>query len=168
VIAFALIATAMVAVAVAWILVPLLRGRGAGDVDRDASNVAILRDQLAELQADLARGAISPEQFEPAKRELERRVLDEVSATPGAAALHRGTPWAAAVLAGLVPVVAVLLYLVIGTPGRSTAGEGPRGRAGTRSRASRSRRWSPTSRRGSSWSPTTSTAGWCWRGRTRS
>jgi len=116
VIAFALIATAMVAVAVAWILVPLLRGRGAGDVDRDASNVAILRDQLAELQGDLARGAISPEQFEPAKRELERRVLDEVSATPGAAALHRGTPWAAAVLAGLVPVVAVLLYLVIGTP----------------------------------------------------
>jgi cytochrome c-type biogenesis protein CcmH len=116
VIAFALIATAMVAVAVAWILVPLLRGRGAGDVDRDASNVAILRDQLAELQGDLARGTISPEQFEPAKRELERRVLDEVSATPGAAALHRGTPWAAAVLAGLVPVVAVLLYLVIGTP----------------------------------------------------
>jgi cytochrome c-type biogenesis protein CcmH len=116
VIAFALVATAMVAVAVAWILVPLLRSRGAGDVDRDASNVAILRDQLAELQADLGRGAIGAEQFEQAKRELERRVLEEVSAAPGAAAAQRGTPWAAAVLAGLVPVAAVLLYLFVGTP----------------------------------------------------
>lgn len=115
-IAFALIATAMVAVAVAWILVPLLRGRGAGEIDRDASNVAILRDQLAELQADLARGTIAPEQLEQAKRELERRVLDEVSAVPDTGAAQRGTPWAAAVLAGLIPVVAVLLYLVLGTP----------------------------------------------------
>jgi cytochrome c-type biogenesis protein CcmH len=130
VIAFALIATAMVAVAVAWILVPLLRGHGVGAMDRDASNVAILRDQLGELQADLARGAIGPEQFEQAKRELERRVLDEVSAIPGAAAAQRGTPWAAAVLAGVVPIAAVLLYLFLGTPDalgpqpRAAAGEG--------------------------------------------
>jgi len=116
VIAFALVATAMVAVAVAWILVPLLRRRDAGDVDRDASNVAILRDQFAELDADLARGTISAANHEQARRELERRVLEEVSASPGAAFKGRGTPWAAAVLAGLVPVVAVLLYLVIGTP----------------------------------------------------
>ena len=115
-IAFALVATAMVAVAVAWILVPLLRRRDAGDVDRGASNVAILRDQFAELDADLARGTISPANHEQARRELERRVLEEVSESPGAASRERGTPWAAAVLAGLVPVVAVLLYLVIGTP----------------------------------------------------
>ncbi|HSD41673.1 MAG TPA: c-type cytochrome biogenesis protein CcmI [Burkholderiales bacterium] len=125
-IAFALIATGMAAVAVAWILVPLLRSRGAGGVDRDASNVAILRDQLADLQADLARGAIGPVQFEQARRELERRVLDEVSAAPDAATVQRGTPWAAAVLAGLVPVVAVLLYLFIGTPDAL----GPQARAG--------------------------------------
>jgi cytochrome c-type biogenesis protein CcmH len=130
VIAFALVATAMVAVAVAWILVPLLRSRGAGDVDRDASNVAILRDQLAELEADLARSAIAPEQFEQAKRELERRVLEEVAAPPRASAAQRGTPWAAVALAGLVPVAAVLLYLFVGTPdalgpqARSGAAEG--------------------------------------------
>lgn len=130
-IAFALVATAMVAVAVAWVLVPLLRRRDARDVDRDASNVAILRDQLAELDGDLARGAISPASHEQARRELERRVLEEVSAAPGGATGERGTPWAAAVLAGLVPVAAVLLYLVIGTPDAlgpqaqvSAAGEG--------------------------------------------
>jgi cytochrome c-type biogenesis protein CcmH len=125
VIAFALVATAMVAVALAWILVPLARRRAAADVDRDASNAAILRDQVAELDADLARGALSPEGHAEARRELERRVLEEVAAS-GAAAPARGTPWAAAALAGLLPVVAVLLYLLIGTP----EALGPQARAG--------------------------------------
>jgi cytochrome c-type biogenesis protein CcmH len=116
VIGFALAATAMVAVAVAWILVPLLRRRDRGDVDRDASNAAILRDQLAELDADLARGAISAASHGEARRELERRVLEEVSTVPGATAPERAAPWAAAMLAGLIPVAAVLLYLVVGTP----------------------------------------------------
>ncbi|HET9694380.1 MAG TPA: c-type cytochrome biogenesis protein CcmI, partial [Steroidobacteraceae bacterium] len=115
-IGFALVATAMVAVAVAWILVPLLRRRDARDVDPDASNVAILRDQVAELDVDLARGTISAESHAQARRELERRVIEEVSPSAGAATHERGTPWVAAVLAGFVPVVAVLLYLVIGTP----------------------------------------------------
>jgi cytochrome c-type biogenesis protein CcmH len=115
VIAFALVATAMVAVALAWIIVPLARRRGAADVDRDASNAAILRDQLAELDAELARGALTAESHAEARRELERRVLEEVSAS-GEAEKARGAPWAAAALAGVLPVVAVLLYLVIGTP----------------------------------------------------
>ncbi len=114
-IAFALVATAMVAVALAWIIVPLARRRGAADVDRDASNAAILRDQLAELDAELARGALTAESHAEARRELERRVLEEVSAS-GEAEKARGAPWAAAALAGVLPVVAVLLYLVIGTP----------------------------------------------------
>lgn len=115
-IGFALIATAMVAVAVAWILVPLLRDRRATDVDRAASNVAILRDQRSELESELRRGAISSEHYEQARQELERRVLEEVAGSPRAPAPQRSTPWVAVVLAGLVPVVAVLLYIVVGTP----------------------------------------------------
>lgn len=115
-IAFALVATAMVAVALAWILVPLARRRDAADVDRGASNVAILRAQVAELDAELARGALSAESHAEARRELERRVLEEVSGAE-ATGQARATPWAAAVLAGLVPVGAVLLYLTVGTPG---------------------------------------------------
>lgn len=114
-IAFALVAAAMVAVALAWVLVPLLRRRAAGDVDRDASNAAILRAELAELDADLARGALAPEKHAEARRELERRVLEETSAAASTAP-QRASPWAAAALASLLPVAAVLLYLVLGTP----------------------------------------------------
>jgi cytochrome c-type biogenesis protein CcmH len=57
VIQFILIAVVMVAIAVAWVLIPLLR-RGTTGIARSASNVAILRDQLRELDADLAAGTM--------------------------------------------------------------------------------------------------------------
>jgi cytochrome c-type biogenesis protein CcmH len=115
---FAAIATAMVAAAVAWVLVPLFRGgRDGPDVDRDASNVAILRDQLRELEGDRGRGTISAEHYEQARLELERRVLEEVAATAAdAAPAQGGKPWFAALVAGVMPIAAVLLYLVFGTP----------------------------------------------------
>jgi len=48
-----------------------------GGVAREASNVAILRDQLRELDADLATGVMPRDQYDQAKRELEQRVLEE-------------------------------------------------------------------------------------------
>jgi cytochrome c-type biogenesis protein CcmH len=115
--AFAVIATAMVVAAVAWVLVPLLRHRGGNYVDGSASNVAILRDQLRELEADRGRGSISAAHYEQARQELERRVLEETAGAPSAEAAARGgTPWVAAVFAGVLPIAAVLLYLMVGTP----------------------------------------------------
>ena len=82
VITFVLIAAAMVAAALAWVLVPLLQRGKPGGVAREASNVAILRDQLRELDADLATGTMPRDQYEQAKRELEQRVLEESQAIP--------------------------------------------------------------------------------------
>ncbi len=79
---FVLIAAAMVAAALAWVLVPLLKRGRPGGVAREASNVAILRDQLRELDADLATGTMPRDQYEQAKRELEQRVLEESQAIP--------------------------------------------------------------------------------------
>ena len=115
--AFAAIAAAMVVAAVAWVLVPLLRHRTEPELDRSASNAAILRDQLRELDADLARGAISAEHHAQAQRELERRVLEEVPGEPRRATRpEHGTPWVAALFAAVLPVAAVLLYLAVGNP----------------------------------------------------
>ena len=111
-------AAALTALALAWVLPPLLRLRPrAGGVERDASNLALLRDQLVELDADLARGLLSAEQYSKARSELERRVLEETATELPAADTggHKGR-WTAAALAVLVPVSAVLLYLQIGSP----------------------------------------------------
>jgi len=127
VITFVILAALMVAAALAWVLVPLLRGHHRAGVVREASNVAILRDQLAELDADLASGTLAAEQYEPARRELEQRVLDEAKApavNAGEIAPRAGA-WTAAILGGTIPIVTVVLYLVLGGPQGLAPGAAP-------------------------------------------
>jgi cytochrome c-type biogenesis protein CcmH len=118
IIAFVAIAAAMLVAALVWVLFPLLRGPRSTGVQREASNVAILRDQLAELDNDVAAGTVSREQYDQARRELERRVLDE-SKTPAGEAAARGPSsagaWTAAILGGALPIAAALLYFSLGS-----------------------------------------------------
>lgn len=112
---FVLIAAAMVAAALAWVLVPLLKRRAPAGIGRGASNVAILRDQQAELDADLANGTLPRDQYEQARRELEQRVLEESqAAAPGAAPPTQSAAWTAAILGGAIPITALLLYVTLG------------------------------------------------------
>ena len=112
---FVLIAAAMVAAALAWVLVPLLKRGKPGGVAREASNVAILRDQLRELDADLATGTMPRDQYEQAKRELEQRVLEESKAVASVAnAPSQSAAWTAAILGGAIPIAALLLYVALG------------------------------------------------------
>lgn len=115
---FVIIAVVMAAVAVLWVLPPLLWRRTASEgVARAASNLAIYRDQLAELDSDLRIGTLSPAQYAQAKLEIERSVLDEarVEGTPAPRA-SRGGRWTAAVLAATIPLCAALLYWQFGSP----------------------------------------------------
>ncbi|MGQ0656565.1 MAG: c-type cytochrome biogenesis protein CcmI [Chromatiales bacterium] len=117
-----LVAAAMVAATVAVVAVPLLRSRSDAAVDRTRSNLALLRDQLADLDADLARGVLSPEHYRDAREDLERRVLDEANRDTGTSTIAaRGSLWMAAILAALIPAVAVLLYVGVGNPGALVA-----------------------------------------------
>lgn len=115
-IAFVVIAAVMVAAALAWILVPLLRGAAGTGVAREASNVAILRDQLLELEADLGTGVVQREQYEQARRELESRVLEESKAQAGSSASvpSSASAWTAAIVAGSLPLAALLIYVALG------------------------------------------------------
>jgi cytochrome c-type biogenesis protein CcmH len=94
---------------------PLWRRRAPGAVSRDAMNAAVYREQLRELDADLASGALAPADYERARQELERRVLEdfsrvEASRTPG------GNRFVAyGVLA--IPLIALLTYVAVGNPG---------------------------------------------------
>ena len=114
-ITFVLIAAAMVAAALACVLLPLLKRGKAGGVAREASNVAILRDQLRELDADLATGTMPRDQYDQAKRELEQRVLEESQAIPqGASAPTQSAAWTAAILGSAIPITALVLYVALG------------------------------------------------------
>jgi cytochrome c-type biogenesis protein CcmH len=117
-IAFVIIGAIMIAVACAVVLVPLWRRAPADVVDRQASNLAILRDQLGELDADLASGTISREQYEQSRAELSRRAIEEGGdADAKAPAESRSGQRVALVLAATLPVFAIGLYVLLGTPG---------------------------------------------------
>jgi cytochrome c-type biogenesis protein CcmH len=127
-IVFVSLAAAMVAAALAWILVPLLRGATGSGVAREASNVAILRDQRKELEADLANGTITREHYDQAREELDRRVLEESQAHQGgtAALPSAAGAWTAAIVAAALPIGALLIYVALGnfdafSPAVSTA-----------------------------------------------
>jgi len=89
--------------------------------------VAILRDQLKELDADLANGTIPQAQYDQAKAELEHRVLEESRASPGGATQlpTAAGAWTAAILGGVLPIAAVILYIALG----SHEAFGPAGKA---------------------------------------
>ena len=64
----------LTSLAVGLLLLPLL-ARQREPRSRDAYNLAVYRDQLAEIDRDLARGLLTAEQAETARAEIGRRIL---------------------------------------------------------------------------------------------
>ena len=113
--AFWVIAALLAVGALAFVLPPLLGRRRAGGVTADETNVALYRDQLKELDADLAAGTLNAVRHEEARHEIERRLLEDVRAAAVPAAAVSGRK--AAIAVGVaVPLAAILLYLAVGTP----------------------------------------------------
>ena len=117
-IAFALIMVAMVIVALLWVLPVLLRRQHADTAESSAaSSLAVLKDQLAELDRDLASGTLSPQQYREARDDLDRRVLEDmresVQLRAGSANAAR---WTLLGLLVVMPLAAVLLYFQLGSP----------------------------------------------------
>ena len=113
---FWIIGGLLVAVALLFIVPPLLWRKASGRLSRSAVNVAVYRDQLRELDADLRAGTLSADHYEKARRELEARLLDDVGGAEGAAGLPQWGRRAALVLGLAVPLAAVGLYVVVGNP----------------------------------------------------
>jgi cytochrome c-type biogenesis protein CcmH len=108
------IAAAFTAAALLFLLPPLLRSRTTAPDAHLASNASIYREQLAELDAELQRGAITKEEFERSSREIERRIVAEHAAGAPAQATHRPQVAVAVALGLLVPLVVVLGYWQLG------------------------------------------------------
>lgn len=111
-------AVLLVALTLAFLLPPLLRRETASNVhvQRDELNLAVLRDQLTELDADLQAGLIDPASYQSARHELERRVAEDVKPQAAALPAATGRRWGAWLVGLAVPVLSIALYLLVGTP----------------------------------------------------
>lgn len=121
-IVFWLVCAIFIAIALAFVLPPLLQGSAAKPdaTGQKEANVAVYRDQISELETDLANGIVTREQFDQDRDEIERRLLEDVTYSPAVSTTTlqrapegRGVVYAVAL--GL-PILAVAFYLRIGNP----------------------------------------------------
>ncbi|HKB60729.1 MAG TPA: c-type cytochrome biogenesis protein CcmI [Gallionellaceae bacterium] len=108
----------LLALALLFVVVPLWRGAARNNaVVRDAANLEIFRDQVAEMDADLANGLLTPELYEQGKRELQARMVEEVQSLEASVpAVRNPLKVLAVALVVLIPLLSVGLYLKVGNP----------------------------------------------------
>ena len=122
---FLIVCALLVMGALLFIVPPLLRRPSAQGVSRKAVNITLYRDQTRELEADLQSGTLNAEHYEKARRELEARLLEDVGTDDTAAADRPRLGRVSAVLLGLaLPLCAVAIYLVAGSPLALVPGQG--------------------------------------------
>lgn len=114
--AFWIIAAVLLAAALAFVLLPLRGRRRKAHAPREAVNASVYRDQLRELGAELDAGNLDRERYEEAVRELEARLLQDTEATPAPVVQGGAAPGTALAIGLAVPVLAVTLYIAVGTP----------------------------------------------------
>lgn len=115
-IGFWILAAGLIALALLFVLLPLFSRHGySGDPDRDEFALALFRQQLEELDADLAVGALDQQQYQAARRDLERELLHDVGGTGAEQAPDTGGGrWTAVLLAVLLLTISISLYLYLG------------------------------------------------------
>jgi len=110
--------------AVAVVVRPL-SGRAEDDVSAASADLAVYKDQLAEIDADRERGLIGAPEAEAARNEIARRLLAKAGAelTPAATRKAPGAgpaPMARTAYlatAALIPLLSIAIYTLYGSPG---------------------------------------------------
>jgi len=113
---FWILVAVLTAVVAAVLLYPLLRGAKAAE-DSRAGEAAVYRDQLRELDRDLAGGLITAGEADYARAEIGRRLIaasaDQPAQAPKQARHHR---FSEAFVLLILPVLGLCLYLITGRP----------------------------------------------------
>jgi len=118
---FWLICAGLIVIALAFLLPTLLapddKQKATSDLERKEVNVAVYRDQLQELKADLENGIIGKEQFDQDTEEIQRRLLEDTSFSSKKVKVNLQTNRNTAYLLALaIPLIAVVFYLKVGSP----------------------------------------------------
>lgn len=119
-ITFWLVVGGLIALAFLVLVPPLLRRNNKLQSSTSSEvNLSVYRDQLRELNADLAAGTLDEVQYQNAKNDLEYRVLEDSVTTKTASVPLTNSRWSntsVAILVISIPLLAIALYFMLGTP----------------------------------------------------
>jgi cytochrome c-type biogenesis protein CcmH len=128
---FWLICAGLVAIALAFLLPTLLQANSTlAESGNEEANLEVYRDQLSELDADLANGIVSREQYQQDRDEIERRLLEDVPAAkaepakPTRGVLLRPLGWslmAWGIVSFILPRLGLHYWLIKAIPGTQPA-----------------------------------------------
>jgi cytochrome c-type biogenesis protein CcmH len=110
-----LVFAALALLAAAAIALPML-GRRKATSSRADFDLEVFRAQLADLEADHARGLLGETELAAARTEIERRMLAAASDADAVRTPERRAVMPALVVAVVVPLASLALYAVIGLP----------------------------------------------------
>ena len=120
---FWVICALLIVIALAFVLPPALQRSDDAEVGSDEgrkqANIAVYRDQLSELEADLRNGIVAEDQYAQDRDEIERRLLEDTATTRSKKGATTGPLDArsTAYLLGFgLPLVAIIFYLKVGEP----------------------------------------------------
>lgn len=116
------------AVAVAAVLIGALRRAPQAVREAREADLAVYKDQLAEIDRDLARGTLAPEDATRLRSEIGKRMLeaDRAAAAGEPASSGGGTGILAAAVLAMVLPGGLALYWWLGAPGYPDMALGPR------------------------------------------
>ena len=98
-------------------LIPsFLRSPKGLSLNRDSINVEIAREREAELKHDLKQGLISDAEYDASRRDLEQGLTFDLSPHPEGSESQLPAPFTASIVCALIPILAVGIYLMIGSP----------------------------------------------------
>jgi cytochrome c-type biogenesis protein CcmH len=113
---FWVVIIAMIVVTLALILPTLLKPSKTITTDTNAEKRAIFRQQFDEIAQDKTNGILDAPQYELAKTELERRMLDEIGANNVLTINNKPDRTLALILLILLPLASLFIYYKIGNP----------------------------------------------------
>jgi cytochrome c-type biogenesis protein CcmH len=117
--AFWVISGIFIVTALLFVIPTLLRNKDIElrNLEHDAVNITVYRDQIAELDRDLENDILSQEQYDKSKQELQQRMLQDVTGREKVV-FQKNKKFQnialATVIALCLPLAAVFLYLNIG------------------------------------------------------
>jgi cytochrome c-type biogenesis protein CcmH len=110
------ISAALVSVAAAALILHRA-ARGARVAAGEDPALSVYRRQLTEIDEMAERGLIADEERRSAHAEAARRLLGAAEATPAKAMTNQGGRLGVAITAALAPLLAILVYAFVGSPG---------------------------------------------------
>lgn len=102
--------------AMAFFILPLLRKKKTTLISSDELNLSVFEQQLADLDQDLKAGSLDQSQYDAAKRDLEKVLLQDVSGDQIEHAVVKDTGRWIIGAAFFIPFVALFIYQLLGSP----------------------------------------------------